>query len=238
MGIVFLNSEFFGSVGNIGKEADDAVICVNNAVFNTISFHIEPPLGGSVGFEESIDGESWENFSLRSTTNDIFKQSVDIEEHFKGSIAGSRLIRFRTLTAGSAPGTIIGQFSPFVSTLEGIEFNAPPHRFGFLPESQDFSFTTSQTATTLWAPDINKNIHITDFAIIVGGTQDGLISIFRTDDLMGHRLFRGNIAVTTNRQFSFSQSLVTPFDSGTDESIKFSSSEDMIIDLMIQGYQS
>jgi len=230
--------EDFGFSGNLGLALNSRVEIINRSGFSTLAARVTAPTGGSVSFEASFDGGIWEPISLRSIKNDEYQNVTDNNEDFIGSVSGARLIRFRTASAGSANGTVIGRLNREVSTLEGIEFGWPPHRFGFTPVHKDASFSTAQTGSILWQPATGKTYYVTDVSIIVGGSTDGIVTVFDDTDSTGNRLFKGAIEVATNRQFVFTHQLKTPFKGASDDTIlKLTTSAAMTIDVILHGYE-
>jgi hypothetical protein len=228
----------FGAGGNLGKNLNDAYTIDNPRGHNSIGVRVTAPNGGSVSFEASFDNVNWENVSLRSIKNDEYTQTTNNNEDFIGSIAGVRKRNLRTSSAGSSNGTIIGRLFRQVATLEGIEFGWPPHRFGFSPVHKDSSFSTAQTGATLWQPASGKTYYVTDLWVIVGGTTDGVVTIFDHTDASGSRLFKGAVEVVTNKQFVHCQQLKTPFKGGAiDNILKITTSANMTIDVILHGYE-
>jgi hypothetical protein len=208
-----------------------------NRGFSTITFYLVVPTGGEITFQANLDG-AWENVSLRSIDNDVYQSVITSDGNFIGSIIGLPKIRFLTTVAGSAPGTVSGSVSRGVSILEGIEFGAPPHRFGYEPIHVDASFTSAQTATVLFTSDADKKGVVTDFYVVVSGTTDCRIKVFDETDTTGNYIFNAEVEVATNKNFIFGHTFVTPYiQSAKGNSWKITTSADCDVDLIGHGYQ-
>lgn len=228
----------FGSVGNLGEKENDVVEFDNTLGYSTITARVTAPTGGEVCFEGTVDGINWDGITLRSLKNDIFEQVTDNNSDFIGSISGLRKFRFRTCSAGSAVGTVMGRAMKEVSTLEGIEFGYPPHRFGYTPIHVDASYATAQTGTVIFTADSDKKSVVTDIYLVVSGTTDGNIKIFDETDATGNYLFKATVEVSTNKNFVFSHNFSTPYiSSAVGNSWKITTSADIEVDLIGHGYQ-
>lgn len=233
----FKTYQEFGSVGNLGAALNSAVT-LDVRGFSTIACHLFIPAGGEVTFEASYDGVNFSAVTLRGMESDVYEKTIALTDDLVGSIIGAKSFRFRTSKAGAAAGYVIGKLIREVATLEGIEFGWPPHRFGFDAVHKDASFTTQQTATALWTPASGKTYYCTEFAVIVGGSTDGIISIFDGTDEAGKRLFRGNIEVATNKQFVFEHTFKTPFKGAAADSVlKVTTSAALTVDILLHGYE-
>lgn len=221
----------------LGQNVNDEFM-IENYGAGTIGFYAVPPTGGIVTFEISFDGDNWEAVSIRSTTTDTWQSTIDTAGNYIGSISSTRFIRLRTSTAGSAPGSAGGAISQDVSIQEGIEFGAPPHRFGYLPIHVDGHYTTAQTATVIFTADAGKISAVTDFYIVVSGSTDCIVKIFDETDSSGNYIFYSAIEVATNKNFTFGHSFVTPYvASAAGNSWKITTSADCDLDLIGHGYQ-
>lgn len=235
---IISNHKNFGYVGNLSSTINSTLEIDNTDGYNFLACHVTVPSGSIISFELTFDNINWDSFTLRSTELDIFVKSTSTNSNFIGSIIGAKKIRFKTLTGGSGVGSVIGNLTMQTATIESIEFGYPPHRFGFEPIHKDAEFTTQQTATALWTPASGKKIIITDVSVIVGGATDGTVSIFNgSGDTSGNRIFRGTIAVSTNKNFVYSQRLGTPFMGVVDGIIKITTSAAMTVDVLLRGYE-
>jgi hypothetical protein len=231
-------NKIIGWPNNLGANLDDNFTMDNNLGYSTIGFYCELPCSGSICFEATFDGINWTGINLRSIENDIYMQTTNCSGNFIGSIIGTKAIRVRTCTAGTAPGTVRGVMDQAVSVLEGIEFGYPPHRFGFEQIHKDLSLTNATTGAILWAPATGKRFIITDFIIIGYGTTDATTSIFEDTDVPGNRLFRGTIEVVTNKGFRIAHGFKTPFRaSDINKILKVSTSHNLNIDISVHGYE-
>lgn len=204
----------------------------------TISFYITPPTGGVVTFEVSYDNINFEAVSIRGVTDDTWNSTIDTVGNFIGSIASAKKFRFKTTTAGSAPGLAEGRVSDLVTILEGVEFGAPPHKFGYVPIHIDGNFTTTQTATVLFAADADKYSVITDLTLVASGSTDCNLKIFDETDATGNYIFRGGVEVATNNNFIFSHSYLTPYvASAKGNSWKLTTDAGCDVEIIMHGYQ-
>jgi hypothetical protein len=236
--ISFPKYEDFGSTNNLGKNLNDTFVFENTGGYSAIGFHALAPTGGEVTFEITFDDTTWEPVNMRSITDDMYTNKTDDNSDFVGSISSARKFRWRTSVPGSSEGTIKGRAQRGVSTLEGIEFGYPPHRFGFEPVHKDGSYTSAQTNTVIWTPSSGKKYVVTDLKIIVGGTVDGTLKIFDDTDASGNYLFKGDVEVVTNKQFVFSHAFITPFlSSAKGSSLKITTSANMTVDINLDGYE-
>lgn len=228
----------FGMPGDIGENVDDVYVVDNSGGYATIAMRINVPTGGTCCFEASFDGINWEGITLRDVANDVYSQTTDNGNPFIGSIVGTRLFRVRTCVAGSAPGTVRGALHRQVSTLEGIEFGWPPHRFGFVPVHKDVSFSSAQTDAAIWTPDTGAKFVLTDLTVICGGTTDSVVTIFDGSNVTDNRLFKGTIDVSNNKQYSFSHAYTTPMvSSAVDNVLKLTTTGAITIDIVAHGYE-
>ena len=226
----------FGSTGNLGGNVNDAVT-ISVSGYSSIGFKATAPTGGIVCFEASFDGITFERVSMRSITDDVIESETNNGSNFVGSVSGARLFRWRTSSAGSAPGTIIGQVLGPVSTLEGQEFGPPPHRFGYAPIHADASYTTAQTNTVVYQVPVGYVGVATDIVIVISGTTDCQVKLFDETDSAGNYLFKGSIEVATKKNFIFSHAFRTPFVfSGAGHALKITTSADCDLDFMGHGY--
>lgn len=107
--------------GVIPAALDSTLEFENNAGFAHIGYRIIIPTGGSVIIEGTFDGTTWFSVSIRGIESNIFISTVDSDANMIGSIVGLKKFRFRTLTAGSADGSVSGRMQFQQSTIEGLE---------------------------------------------------------------------------------------------------------------------
>jgi hypothetical protein len=232
------NILFGGEANNLGKNENDVVVFDNAGGYSTIALQITVPTGGVATFEATFDGSTWVPITLRDVENDVYAQSTDDGTPFIGSIAGARKFRLRTSTAGSANGTVIGTASRGTSTLEGIEFGWPPHRFGYTPVHKDASYATAQTGADIWTPATGKKFVLTDLSLICGGTTDAVVTIFDETNSTGNIIFKGTIDVSNNRQFAWNHAFSTPYiSSAANNDLKITTSANITIDVVAHGYE-
>lgn len=222
----------FGTTNNIPQTLGSIFEIDNSEGYNSIAFHLTPPTGGVVLFEGTFDGTNWTPITIREVGTNGYTQKTAIQEDYIGSISCLRKIRIRVTTGGSAPGTIIGRIVDNVSTIEGIEHSAAPHNFGYTPVHKDFSFTTSQTNTTVWTPTIGKKFVVTDLTISSLGSIE--VKIFDQTDASGNYVYRGKLINGSNVVISKK----TPFiSSAINNTLRITSSTNADISGVIDGYE-
>lgn len=133
--------------GNLSQVSGSEVV-VDNPYYNTIGFHIKPPSGATVQFQGSFDGVNFSPITLRQIGADGYCQCTEAEEDYLGSIAALKSIKFKTTVSGFNAGSYAGRMVKEVSTLEGMEHSAPPHKFGHELWHTGFAFT-NQTGINL-----------------------------------------------------------------------------------------
>lgn len=232
------DTKFFGEPGNLGQDVDDSVEFINSGGFSTVAMQVNVPTGGAACFEACFNNSDWWPITLRDIDNDEYAQTTTDGTPFIGSISGVRCFRVRTCTAGSAPGTVMGTLQRGASTLEGIEFGYPPHRFGFAPVHRDVSFATAQTGAAIWTPVAGKKFVLTDLTIVCGGTTDAVVTVFDETDATGNRIFRGTIDVSNNKQYTYDHDFKTPqVASAVDNVLKLTTTANITIDVTAHGYE-
>lgn len=229
---------FFGSPGNLGKDLNDTIEFENTGGFSTVAMQVNVPTGGAACFEACFNGTDWWGITLRDIDNDEYAQITTDGTPFIGSISGVRCFRVRTCSAGSAPGTVMGTLQRGPSTLEGIEFGYPPHRFGFPTVHKDVSFSSAQTGAAIWTPASGKKFVLTDITIVCGGVTDAVVTVFDGTDSSGNRVFKGTIDVSNNKQFSYDHGFRTPqVSSAVNNVLKLTTSANITIDITAHGYE-
>jgi hypothetical protein len=123
--------ETFGTNDNIAAALNSTYTLANLGGYNTITFQLTVPTGGTVQFQSSFDdGVTYTRCTMRGTSSDSYTQITSTSGGFIGSIAGMTHFRVIVTSAGSAAGTITGRLTKDVSTLEGQE-QPPPTDFIF-----------------------------------------------------------------------------------------------------------
>ncbi len=232
------NCEDFGESDNLGKNENDSVVFSNTSGYSTIGFCCIPPTDGEVIFEGSFDGINYESITLRGINSDVLSNTASTVDNYVGSIAGLRLFRARTSTVGSANGTIMGRGQRDAAIIETVEFDAPPHKFGYVPIHKNASYTDTQTNSVIWDVTSDKKFVITDLIITCSGNTDAQVKVFDETDSDGNYIFKGTIDVSNNKQFSFNHSFVTPFIAdANNNSLKVTTSAGIDIDIVVHGYE-
>lgn len=227
----------FGGVNNIAVDVGSTFVFDNMYGMSTIGFYLNIS-GGKVISEISFDGTNWEPASMRCMALDIITSTMTMEAHFIGSIAGARYWRLRVTEELSAPGTVVGRGDSDVSVIETIEFNAPPHKVGYIIDHHDNTFTTTQTGTALWTPASGKKIVLTQMTIIAWGVNDATVEIFQNGGGSGNRFFYADIDVSNNKQFilHLPYTPAVPLDTA-DSPLKVTTSAAISISIMVVGYE-
>lgn len=230
--------ENFGFVGNLSGVLNSVFEIENSTGANFIAFNIAPPTDAVIEFQLSFDGINFESFTLRSTKNDIFVNSANDIDTLLGSIINAKIIRFKTIIAGTGSGTITGTLNYNTATIESIEFGYPPHRFGYTPTHKDAIFSTAQTGTALWTPASGKKVVVTDLDVLVGGATDGQVSIHNgAGNVEGSRLFNAFIDVSTNKNFIYTKNFKVPYIGTVDGAIKITTSANISVSVVLHGYE-
>jgi hypothetical protein len=228
----------FGNTGVLGKNYDDTFVVENDKGYNTIGIRVDAPTGGTVQFEGTFDNDTWEPVTLRSIDEDEDVQTTDNGSSFIGSVAALSAFRIRTIVAGTSPGTVRGRASVGVSVLENIEHGWAPHKFGHPTVHKDKSYTTVQADQTIWQPASGKRVVVTDMILNASGNTDANVSIYLNSDSEGNRLFKGDVNVTQNNQWTFAHSYRVPFEAQVaDYPVNITTSNGIKLDIMLHGYE-
>lgn len=229
---------------DIGKKDNlspdlNAVLDIDNILgFTSLGFRIVPPLGGEIQFQGSFDDENFSPITARRMSNDAYLQSTKLTDNFIMSIAALRSVRFKTIVAGTAPGTLIGRASQHATVLEGIEHGNAPHNIGEVIDRRDASFSTAQTATPIWTPAAGKTFVITDYLVVISGNVDGRVTVFDETDIQNNRLINGFFDVSINAPLSIVSNLRTPFmANAADNILRLTSTTALDVDISLNGYE-
>jgi hypothetical protein len=199
----------------IPETLNSEVIYDNKFGLPTIGFTLTVPTGGTVLFEGSFDGITYNPITMRSVALDSYSKSTTISDSLLGSIGALRSVKLRVIVAGSAPGVVTGRANAYVSTIEGQEHGFPPHKRGFITRRKDFTFVNAQTGTDIWVPAAGKRFIVTSYSIFASGTTDSTVIIFDQSDIVGNRLLLGFFDVTVNSPISVNSYMGdSPFISG------------------------
>ncbi len=118
----------FGSALNLAA-ALNTTIDIPTAGYESIGFYLTIPTGATVTFYSSADGgTNYSTCTLRAQGSDGYATTSSTSGGYIGSVSATTHFRVKVTTAGSAAGTVIGQLSSAVNTLEGQE-NPPPSEF-------------------------------------------------------------------------------------------------------------
>jgi hypothetical protein len=229
----------FGATGNIAVATGSTVEIDNNYGHSTIGFYLNVP-SGAVVFEGTFDGINWESCGIRCTTDDQFESSLTgpHEANYIGSIASFRKFRVRVTSELSSVGTLMGRMDSEVSTIEHIEFNAPPHRIGYTLQLKDKTITSAATGTAIWTPTAGKKIVLTQLIITAWGATDAIVEIYRNGGGEGNRFFYSNVDVSNKGPFQ----LIIPFNpaapfESADDALKITTSDDLSVTIVAVGYE-
>lgn len=112
-------------------------------------------------------------------------------------------------------------------------------RIDFTPIKKDFSFSSTQTNTVLWAPASGKKFVITDYAINIRNNTLGSISItiFDESNTSGNILYKANFEAGTN--YDNVCNFITSFQSSAvNRSLKITTSGGLMISGSLIGYET
>ena len=228
-------SEDFGPL-TLGSGAGSVSLSINGGLAGIMA-RLEPPTGGEITLEGTVDDVNFDGFTLRSTQTDEFLSQIETPADMIGSIAGFRSIRFRTSVPGTATGIVEGRLIRSQNTLEGIEHLPPPHKIGHPPQHRDASFTTAQTNTVLWDPGAGKRFYVTDLIIAVSGNTDGTMTIFDETNVTGKRLWRGVLDPSNQFGIYLHIPLGVPFaSSGDGNKLRITTDANIAVDIVVHGY--
>jgi hypothetical protein len=163
------------------------------------------PTGGKVRFEGTTDGINWVPITLRRVGADAYTQVSSEDDTFIGSIITMRKWRVKVITAGSAPGTVMGRASCMLSTLEGIEHGFAPHNIGFDIFHKGLSVTGAVTGQEIYDPGTDGKFVVTGVYLSAEGS--GLITIFDETDAADNWIATFNVKATTGDSKIISQNM-------------------------------
>lgn len=171
-------------------------------------------------------------------TVDTFTQQIEAGGDFIGSVSGAHNIRFRTSSAGTSGGSVSGSLQRNCSVIESIEFGPPPHKIGYELVHRDVSFSSAQTGATIRQPDSGNRFVVTDLIVVCGGSTDANVSIFDGSDSSGNSLFKGDIDISNNNQYSMNHSFNVPYrSSAVDNILKLTTDDNITISVVVHGYE-
>jgi hypothetical protein len=225
----------FGAFSTALSQTLGATYEVSVDGYNGIGLHIKPPTGGSIQFEGSYDGVNWTPITLRQLGDNGYTQHTETESDFIGSIACLTKIRFKTILAGSAPGSVGGRMTVPTNTLEGIEHGYAPHNIGYNVIAKEITFTGSQFNYPLWVPAPSKRAVISDIHFSIDTTA----TIQITDGPVANNdpLFKAIIKVPGGDSRFISLAFSLPHVTHQNGTVYYSQSATSNVDGVIQGYE-
>lgn len=163
--------DFSGSMANVIS----GYYQLDNPSYSTIGVHVCPPTSGVISFFGTFNGTEYAPITLRQIGDDGYSQktSINADIHgshdYIGSIAALRAIRFVLTTTGlGGVGMAAGRMTVSVSTLEGIEHEAPPHKFGNQPFHKGiYVNNTTGSGILLYQPPTGQRFVVTDLTLSV-----------------------------------------------------------------------
>lgn len=168
----------FGSVDNLLPASGSAVTFENLGGYASVGISVNIPSGGKVLFEGSFDSVNYSPIVLRSLAGDGYTQTSKVSDNYLGSISNLRFFRVKMLESGTSTGYVIGRATLAPTTLEGIENQAPPHKFGHRIVNSGFAITGQTTSGIIFAPTSGKRFVLTDLHFSVGQGSGANVSIF------------------------------------------------------------
>lgn len=178
------NQISFGAANNL-PTGSGSYFEVDTQGYPTIGFNIQPPNNGYTQFQGSFDGINFEAFTLRQLGNDGYSQSADIAENYIGSVSSFRKVRFVNVTGALQTGTIIGTLSNQVSTLEGIEHNSPPHKFGNALFHIGVNVSGTATDSGIFFPSNRNKFAVTHLTFGASSTAGSYITLHEGSGTVG-----------------------------------------------------
>jgi hypothetical protein len=215
---------------------------IDNSGYSTIGLHIHTPSGTNVGFYGSFNGSDYDNITLRQLGDDGYTQTAennDSCQDFIGSVSALRKIKFIVDRSGSATGCVAGRLIKQVSTLEGIEHNAPPHKFGNTPFHKGIYLNnTTGSGMLIYQPPTGYKFVITDLQLSV--SSDGGLITFYEDGNANDRdswVFAAYVKATLGNTEVHSRNFSTPYVANTiNNGLYYTVTADSTIRGVIHGY--
>ena len=168
--------DFNGVIPNISG----ASYTLDNPSYSTIGVRLISSSGVNIGFYGTFDGIEYSPITLRQLSDDGYTQidywssGSDGSHDYIGSIASLRAVKFTALNTGVSGASVGGRLSVPVSTLEGVENNAAPHKFGNAPFHKGiFVNNTTGSGILVYQPPSGRKFIITDYclSIFAGGAN-------------------------------------------------------------------
>lgn len=225
----------FGAFSSALSQTLGATYEVNVDGYNGIGFHLNPPTGGSIQFEGSYDGVNWTPITLRDIGDDGYTQHSETEDDYIGSVACLTKIRFKTVLAGSAPGSIGGRMTVPTNTLEGIEHGYAPHSIGYTILAKPITFTGSQYDYPLWVPTSGKRAVVSDIHFSIDTTAT--IQITDGPVTSHDPLFSAVMKVPGGDSRFISIAFALPHVTHQNGTVYYTQSATSNVDGIIQGYE-
>ncbi len=204
----------FGQPNNI-PIASGAYCEVWNPGMSTICFHITPPNNGWVQYQGTFDGINYTPITLRQVGDDGYSQESSVPEDYIGSVIGLKSLRFVNMTGASAVGTVMGTFNRQVSTLEGIENDAPPHKFGNSLFHLGINITGAAVADQLlYHPSSRHKVAITHISMGTASTNGSNITVYEGSGMASDPnrwVFSTYVKAPVSDTVNISPSFLTPW---------------------------
>lgn len=216
-----IDSDFNGKVANFSgtiPSTSSGEYILNNSNYSTLGFHICVPSGGEISFYGSFDGQNYDNITLRQLGDDGYTQKATYSNNicdynYIGSISALKTVKFVNTITGNGIGYVVGRMSSQVSTLEGIEHNAPPHKIGNTPFHKGiFVNNTSVTGQVIYQPPTGYRFVITDFNLSIFSAGAN-ITLYENGDATDTDswIFSVYVKATSNDTQVFNSNLSTPY---------------------------
>lgn len=214
---------------------------ITNPGFNSIGFHLAIPTGGRVQFQGSFDGTNFTPITLRQIGADGFSSAPYVSEDYIGSISALRIIRIKTIKAGSVDGSIAGRLCAAVNTIEGIEHGNPPHNIGNPPIRFGLDRTGEISDVVLYTPTLevpgqSKKFAITGYACSIAGT--GTIRIFDETNSANNWILAFDVKSGITEGTPFNHVFNPPFiSSAAGNKVKITITGSAVIKGVMNGYE-
>lgn len=223
----------------VPKESGGIAPIDNDEGFATAGFHLTVPSGSKEClFEGTFDNINWVPLIFKSPNDELYRTSASGDNSFVGSVAAFRKFRINNNETGFTDGRIIGRLSRTTYILEGIQSAPRPHNFGTTLIYKNGNFTSQQTDTLLWTPTPGTRFVLTEVNLSMGGTVNGIITIFEETNNLQNQILRTHVKVGGNnsekRDSAFRTPYVSQIKNGT---IRITSSAAITFSVHLRGFE-
>lgn len=240
------NYQTVGFSGYLSNEVGSEVE-VHNPGASTIGIHCHIPSGAKINFSGSFHSNfHWEDITLRSIEGDGYTNFTTGHsdnkrgESFIGSIAGLDRIKFTITQSGFSDGFVAGNMSKEVGTLEGIENNAPPHKYGHTSWNAGIQFSGAATGNhAIYTPPTDRKFVVTDISLSYFSNAGSYITFYENGNASDEDSWIWTNYAKTNQNNPLNQSMgyVSPYvATGLNNSLNLATTDECTIRGTIHGY--